>query len=188
MENGGSATATHIAAKLSLPDGTTATPVVPDLAAGTRFAGTVNWLSPGIAGKLPTESTQDYLARLQAADGVTLPAAIFSSTWQDTFGNAYGPVEQPFIALTQRIPIVTTTVPSAQSLLPSQATQFGFNVSNIGTGNAVQVTLDLRREDGTTGPVFPISVCPADSMPRSARTTARRRLPRRAPVKPTLPT
>jgi uncharacterized repeat protein (TIGR01451 family) len=143
VENGGSATATHIAATLSLPDGTTATPVVPDLASGTRFAGTVNWLSPGIAAKLPTESTQDYIARLQAADGITLPAAILSSTWQDTFGNAYGPVEQPFIALTQRIPIVTTTVPSAQSLLPSQATQFGFNVSNIGTGNAVQVTLAL---------------------------------------------
>ncbi len=159
VENGGSATATHIAATLTFPDGTTATPVVPDLAAGTRFAGTVNWQSPGIAAKLPTESTQDYLARLQAADGTTLPAAILSSTWQDTLGNAYGPVEQPFIALTQRIPIVTTTVPSTQSLLPSQATQFGFNVSNIGTGNAVQVTLDLRRQDGT------ITSVPAFSLP-----------------------
>ena len=81
--NEGSATATHIAATLTFPDGTTATPVVPDLTAGTRFVGTVNWTSPGIAAKLPTESTQDYLARLQAADGVTLPAAVFSSTWQD---------------------------------------------------------------------------------------------------------
>jgi RHS repeat-associated protein/uncharacterized repeat protein (TIGR01451 family) len=149
VENGGSAKATHIAATLTLPDGTTATPVVPDLVAGTKFAGTVSWQSPGIGGKLPTESTQDYLARLHAADGTTLPAAIFSSTWQDTSGNAYGPVEQPFIALTQRIPIVSTTVPAAQSLLPNQATQFGFNVSNIGTGNAVQVTLKLKRQDGT---------------------------------------
>ncbi len=149
VENAGSATATHIAASLSLPDGTTATPVVPDLASGTKFAGIVNWISPGIAGKSPDESTQDYLARLQAADGVTLPAAVISSTWQDTLGNGYGPVEQPFIALTQRIPIVSTTVPAAQSLLPNQATQFGFNVSNIGTGNAVQVTLDLRKQDGT---------------------------------------
>src|SRR5262249_46595703 len=49
VENGGSATATHIAATLTLPDGTVATPVVPDLASGTRFAGTVNWQSPGIA-------------------------------------------------------------------------------------------------------------------------------------------
>jgi RHS repeat-associated protein len=149
VENQGSATAAHIAATLSLPDGTTATPVIPDLAAGTRFAGTVNWLSPGIAGKSPTESTQDYLARLQAADGVTLPAAVFSSTWQDISGNAYGPVEQPFIALTQRLPIVSTTVPATQSLLPNQATQFGFNVANIGTGNAVQVALKLKRQDGT---------------------------------------
>src|SRR5262249_47314144 len=54
-----------------------------------------------------------------------------------------------FIALTQRIPIVSTSVPATQQLLPNQATQFGFNVSNIGTGNAVQVTLDLRRQDGT---------------------------------------
>jgi RHS repeat-associated protein len=149
LENGGSAKATHIAATLTLPDGTTATPAVPDLVSGTRFAGTVNWQSPGISGKSATESTQDYLARLQAADGTTLPSAIFSSIWQDVSGNAYGPVEQPFIALTQRIPIVSTTVPAAQSLLPNQATQFGFNVSNIGTGNAVQVTLKLKRQDGT---------------------------------------
>jgi RHS repeat-associated protein len=156
VENGGSATATHIAATLTLPDGTTATPAVSDLTPGTRFAGTVNWLSPGIAGKLATESTQDYLARLHAADGVTLPAAVFSSTWQDTFGNAYGPVEQPFIALTQRIPVVSTTVPATQLLLPNQAAQFTFNVANSGSGNAVQVTLDLRGQDGTivTAPNF----------------------------------
>jgi RHS repeat-associated protein/uncharacterized repeat protein (TIGR01451 family) len=168
VENGGSATATHIAATLSLPDGTSATPVVPDLAAGTRFAGTVNWQSPGIAGKLPTESTQDYLARLQAADGVTLPAAVFSSTWQDAFGNAYGPVEQPFIALTQRIPIVSTTVPATQSLLPNQATQFSFNVANIGSGNAVQVTLNLRRQDGTIVTVPNFSLPGGQSAPISA--------------------
>ncbi|HEY2169844.1 MAG TPA: Ig-like domain repeat protein, partial [Candidatus Angelobacter sp.] len=149
VENGGSAKATHIAATLTLPDGTTATPVVPDLVAGTKFAGTVSWQSPGIGGKLPTESTQDYLARLQAADGATLPAAIFSSTWQDTSGNAYGPVEQPFIALTQRIPVVSTTVPTPPTLLPNQKTQLGFNVSNSGTGNAVQVTLRVKRQDGT---------------------------------------
>src|SRR5262249_24026099 len=125
VENAGSATATHIAATLTLPDGTTATPLVPDLASGTRFASTVNWLSPGIAGKSPAESTAHYLARLQAADGVTLPAAVFSSTWQDTLGGGYGPVEQPFIALTQRIPIVSTSVPATQQLLPNQATQFG---------------------------------------------------------------
>ena len=149
VENGGSATATHIGATLSLPDGTTSTPVVPDLAAGTRFAGTVNWRSPGIAGKLPTETTQDYLARLQAADGVTLPAAVFSSTWQDALGNAYGPVEQPFIAVTQRIPIVSTRVPATQALVPNQTAPFSFNVSNTGTGNAVQVTLKLKKQDGT---------------------------------------
>jgi len=149
VANDGSATATHIASTLNLPDGTTANPVVPDLAAGTKFAATVNWLSPGIVGKSPSESTQDYLARLEAADGTTLPAAVFSSTWQDALGNGYGPVEQPFIALTQRIPIVSTTVPSTLSLLPNQATQFGFNVANIGTGNAVQVTLKLKRQDGT---------------------------------------
>jgi RHS repeat-associated protein/uncharacterized repeat protein (TIGR01451 family) len=149
VANDGSAIASHIASALHLPDGTTANPAVPDLAAGTKFVATANWLSPGIGGKSLTESTQDYLARLQTADGVTLPAAVFSSTWQDALGNGYGPVEQPFIALTQRIPIVSTTVPATQSLLPNQATQFGFNVSNIGTGNAVQVTLKLKRQDGT---------------------------------------
>jgi RHS repeat-associated protein len=168
VANDGSATATHIASTLNLPDGTTTNPAVPDLAAGTKFAATVNWLSPGIAGKSPTESTQDYLARLQAADGVTLPAAVFSSTWQDTLGNGYGPVEQPFIALTQRIPIVSTTVPSTLSLLPNQATQFGFNVSNIGTGNAVQVTLKLKRQDGTFVVVPNFSLPGGQSAPLNA--------------------
>jgi CBS domain-containing protein len=168
VENGGSATATHIAATLSLPDGSSATPVVPNLAAGTRFAGTVNWQSPGIAGKLPTESTQNYLARLQAADGATLPAAVFSSTWQDSSGNAYGPVEQLFIALTQRIPIVSTTVPANQSLLPNQPTQFSFKVANIGSGNAVQVTLNLRRQDGTIVTVPNFSLPGGQSTPISA--------------------
>src|SRR6185503_17759559 len=110
--NEGSATASHIAATLTLPDGSTATPVVPDLAAGTRFASTVNWSAPGIATKSATESTQDYLARLQAADGTTLPVAVFRANWQDALGNSYGPVEQPFLALTRRIPIVSIAVPA----------------------------------------------------------------------------
>jgi RHS repeat-associated protein/uncharacterized repeat protein (TIGR01451 family) len=149
VENVGSNTATHIAATLTLPDSTTATPLVADLTAGTRFVGTVNWHAPGIAAKSPTETTDAYLARLHANDGTTLPAAVLSALWQDTLSGAYGPVEQPFVTLTQRIPVVSTMVPATQALLPNQKTQLGFGVSNTGTGNAVQVTLRVKRQDGT---------------------------------------
>ncbi|HEX3153308.1 MAG TPA: Ig-like domain-containing protein, partial [Candidatus Angelobacter sp.] len=149
VENVGSNTATHIAATLVLPDSTTATPVVADLTAGTRFAGTVNWHAPGIVAKSPTETTDAYLARLHGNDGTTLPAAVLSALWQDALSGAYGPVEQPFVTLTQRIPVVSTTTPASQVLLPNQKTQLEFNVSNTGTGNAVQVTLRVKRQDTT---------------------------------------
>ncbi|HZD08766.1 MAG TPA: CARDB domain-containing protein, partial [Candidatus Limnocylindrales bacterium] len=149
VENVGSNTATHIAATLTLPDSTTATPLVADLTAGTRFVGTVNWQAPGVAAKSSTETTDAYLARLHANDGTTLPAAVLSALWQDTLSGAYGPVEQPFVTLTQRIPVVSTTVPATQALLPNQKTQLTFGVSNTGTGNAVQVTLRIQRQDGT---------------------------------------
>jgi RHS repeat-associated protein/uncharacterized repeat protein (TIGR01451 family) len=149
VENVGSNTATHIAATLTLPDSTTATPLVADLTAGTRFVGTVNWQAPGVAAKSSTETTDAYLARLHANDGTTLPAAVLSALWQDALSGAYGPVEQPFVTLTQRIPVVSTTVPATQALLPNQKTQLTFGVSNTGTGNAVQVTLRIQRQDGT---------------------------------------
>jgi RHS repeat-associated protein/uncharacterized repeat protein (TIGR01451 family) len=149
VENVGSNTATHIAATLTLPDSTTATPLVANLTAGTRFVGTVNWQAPGVAAKSSTETTDAYLARLHANDGTTLPAAVLSALWQDALSGAYGPVEQPFVTLTQRIPVVSTTVPATQALLPNQKTQLTFGVSNTGTGNAVQVTLRIQRQDGT---------------------------------------
>ncbi|MGH9635313.1 MAG: Ig-like domain repeat protein, partial [Candidatus Angelobacter sp.] len=149
VENVGSNTATHIAATLTLPDSTKATPLVADLTAGTRFVGTVNWQAPGVAAKSSTETTDAYLARLHANDGTTLPAAVLSALWQDALSGAYGPVEQPFVTLTQRIPVVSTTVPATQALLPNQKTQLTFGVSNTGTGNAVQVTLRIQRQDGT---------------------------------------
>jgi RHS repeat-associated protein/uncharacterized repeat protein (TIGR01451 family) len=177
VENVGSNTATHIAATLTLPDSSTASPLVADLTAGTRFVGTVNWHAPGIAAKSPTETTDAYLARLHANDGTTLPAAVLSALWQDTLSGAYGPVEQPFVTLTQRIPVVSTTTPATQALLPNQKTQLSFGVSNTGTGNAVQVTLRIKRQDGTF-----INV-PNFSLPggQSATTTANYQAPALAP-------
>ena len=177
VENVGSNTATHIAATLTLPDSSTATPLVADLTAGTRFVGTVNWHAPGIAAKSPTETTDAYLTRLHANDGTTLPAAVLSALWQDTLSGAYGPVEQPFVTLTQRIPVVSTTTPATQALLPNQKTQLSFGVSNTGTGNAVQITLRIKRQDGTF-----INV-PNFSLPggQSATTTANYQAPALTP-------
>jgi RHS repeat-associated protein/uncharacterized repeat protein (TIGR01451 family) len=149
VNNVGSAKALQIGSVLTLPDNSTAPLTVPDLPAGTSFIGTVNWPAPGVAAKSSGESTQSYLARLAALDGTTLPPAVISATWLDALSNAYGPVQQPFTSLTRRVPIVSTTVPTTQSLLPNQKTQFSFTASNNGSGNAVQVILTLKRQDGS---------------------------------------
>ncbi|HLJ86073.1 MAG TPA: RHS repeat-associated core domain-containing protein [Candidatus Angelobacter sp.] len=149
IDNVGSARAQQIGSSLTLPDNSTAPLTVPDLPAGMSFAGNVNWQAPGVAAKSSSESTQSYLARLAAADGATLPAAVIGAAWKDALSNSYGPVQQPFTSLTQRVPIVSTTVPPTQSLLPNQKTQFSFTANNNGSGNAVQVTLTLKRQDGS---------------------------------------
>ena len=149
IDNLGSATAEKIAANVTLPDNTATPLTVPDLPSGMSFAGTVNWKSPGVPAKEAGESTADYLARLQSVDGVVLPPAVASATWQDHLANNYGPVEQPFASLTQRVPIVSVVTPASQALLPNQKTQLSFPTSNIGTGNAVQITLQVKKPDGS---------------------------------------
>jgi hypothetical protein len=149
VENLGNATASQIAAKLTLPDGIVVSPAVPTLSAGTTFVSTTKWQSAPVAAKGANESTQTYLSRLQSLDSAVLPPAVAQAGWQDALGNAYGPVEQPFVSLTQRIPVVSVVTPSVQSVLPNQKKQFSFNVSNIGTGNAVQIALSLKRQDGS---------------------------------------
>jgi uncharacterized repeat protein (TIGR01451 family) len=150
VDNLGSATAEKITATLTQPDSSTSPVVVPDLASGTSFASTVNWKAPGVAAKDPAESTQAYLSRLQSFDGTVLPPAVISASWQDHLANSYGPIEQSFFSLTQRVPIISVLTPPAQSLLPNQKVQLPFTASNIGSGNAVQVTLTLKRPDGST--------------------------------------
>jgi RHS repeat-associated protein len=149
VENLGSASATTIAATLSLPDNSTATPVVPDLAAGTSFTRTVKWQSSPIAAKAAGETTAAYLGRLQSFDGAVLPAAVLRASWQDAAGNAYGSVEQPFTSITERVPVLSLATPASQNLLPGQKTQLSFGVSNTGSGNAVQATITLKRPDGS---------------------------------------
>ncbi len=148
-ENLGSATATQIASTLTFPDSTTATVAVPDRPAGTSFVSTATWQSPAITTKGLNESTQTYLSRLLALDGVVLAPATVRATWLDKLGSLYGPVEQPLASLTERVPVVSVVTPGALSLLPKQKAQFNFNVANNGTGNAVQVTLTLKRQDGS---------------------------------------
>ncbi|HLY99341.1 MAG TPA: Ig-like domain repeat protein, partial [Candidatus Angelobacter sp.] len=149
VENLGSASATKIAATLSLPDNSMATPVVPDLAAGTSFTRTVKWQSAPIATKATGETTAAYLSRLQSFDGAVLPAAVLRASWQDAAGNSYGSVEQPFTSITERVPVLSLATPALQNLLPGQKTQLSFGVSNTGTGNAVLATITLKRPDGS---------------------------------------
>ena len=148
-ENLGSAMATQIAPTFTFPDASTATFAVPDRPAGTSFVNTVTWQSPAITAKGAGESTQSYLNRLTQSDGVVLSPATVRATWLDKLGNLYGPVEQPMASLTERVPVVSVATPGMQTLLPKQKTQFNFNVANSGSGNAVQVTLTLKRQDGS---------------------------------------
>jgi uncharacterized repeat protein (TIGR01451 family) len=148
-ENLGSATATQITPTFTFPDATTATFTVPDRPTGTSFVNTVMWQSPAITAKGASESTQSYLNRLTLSDGAVLAPATVRATWLDKLGSLYGPVEQPLASLTERVPVISLVTPGTQALLPKQKTQFNFNVANSGTGNAVQITLTLKRQDGS---------------------------------------
>src|SRR5262249_50885073 len=117
VSNIGSADADNVALSLLLPDGTTTTVPIATIPVGTSVTETINFTVPAIAPKQPNETDQQYIARLQSIDGGQL-TTLAQANWQDAIGNSYGTIEQPFISITERVPIVTTTPQGPATVLP----------------------------------------------------------------------
>jgi RHS repeat-associated protein/uncharacterized repeat protein (TIGR01451 family) len=159
ITNIGSADAKNVALVMQLPDGSTTTVPIALIPVGTSVTSTINFVVPAITSKQPNETDQQYIARLQSIDGTQL-TAVARATWQDASGNSYGTIEQQFISITERVPIVTTTPQGPAFRLPGETANLNFTTQNIGGGNASQVLLHITNPDGSIFSV-PTFVLPA---------------------------
>jgi RHS repeat-associated protein/uncharacterized repeat protein (TIGR01451 family) len=146
ISNIGSATATQGLATVTLPDGTTQNVTVPKILPSAAFAGSVQWKAPVIKAKDPTETTSAYLARLTAADNVTVPATTASVNWQDAQSNQYGAVDGQVSSVKERLPIISLTPAAPATVLPNQAASANFAVTNTGGGNAIQANILIKQQ------------------------------------------
>src|SRR5262249_5595582 len=94
--NIGSGTATSATATITLPDSTNQTLTFPQILPAASFAGAAQWTAPSLQSKATGETTAAYLARLTAADAVTVPPTTASMTWKDSALNVYGAIDQKF--------------------------------------------------------------------------------------------
>ena len=143
--NIGTGTATSTTAVVTLPDTTSQTLTFPQILPAASFAGTVLWTAQTLPTKSASETTSAYLARLVAADAVTVPPTTASVTWRDSTLNAYGAIDQKFDSVHQRLPILSVTPNVPATVLPNQSTTFNFAVNNSGGGNALQANIAVKR-------------------------------------------
>ncbi|HVO71930.1 MAG TPA: CARDB domain-containing protein, partial [Aggregatilineaceae bacterium] len=161
LTNLGSAAAASSTAVLTLPDGTTKTISVSNLAAGTSSVSTVYFQLPALTPQAGGETTEQYLARLAAADGTLLTASV-NVNWQDAQGNNYGTISQQASSTTQRVPILRETPSAPATILPGSTATLNFTVQNSGSGNAIETDLSVENPDGSTSLAVPFSLS-ADS-------------------------
>jgi uncharacterized repeat protein (TIGR01451 family) len=157
VTNIGSADAESVSLVMSMPDGSSPTVLIPTIAVGTAATSTINFVVPAILPKQPNETDQQYIARLQSIDG-SLLTALATANWQDTIGNNYGAIDQRFISITERVPIVVTTPQGPATVLPGQTENLNFTTQNIGGGNASQVFLQITNPDGSLFAVAPFAL------------------------------
>ncbi|MGZ5445178.1 MAG: Ig-like domain-containing protein [Thermoanaerobaculia bacterium] len=150
ITNIGSAPATATV-DLILPDGTSRTFSVADLVPGSSFAQIETFTPAAIAPKGSSETTDEYLARLQQADGQLLTTTA-ELTWSDANGNPYGDVGQQIFTSRIRVPVLTFTTESPATLLPTQIATLRMHVRNTGGCTAVLSNLVVTNPDGTTTP------------------------------------
>ncbi|HEV8579091.1 MAG TPA: Ig-like domain-containing protein [Thermoanaerobaculia bacterium] len=147
VTNVGSAPATATI-HLTLPDGTTRTLDVADLAAGSSFVQIETFTPAAIAPKGENETTAEYLARLAEADGQILTVSAELS-WTDAIGNPYGDVGQRLFTSRIRVPILSFTTEVPATLLPAQTADVVSQVRNTGGCTAVLSNLQVTNPDGT---------------------------------------
>ena len=105
---------------VTLPDGTTATLVVPAIAPAASTTLKVGWSVPVITPKVAGESDAAYRARLATFDGrpLTLNASL---SWNDAAANPYGTTTAQFLTL-ERLPILFITAGALTSAVaPAQS-------------------------------------------------------------------
>lgn len=157
VSNIGSADAESVALVLEMPDGTSSTVLIPTIPVGTSVTNTINFVVPAILPKQPNETDQQYITRLQSIDG-SLLTTLATATWQDAIGNGYGPIDQEFISITERVPIVITSPQGPTTVLPGTSELINFTTQNIGGGNASQVFLQVTNPDSSLFPVPPFAL------------------------------
>lgn len=158
VNNIGSGTAASGSAAVTLPDATAQNVAVPQILPAASFVSTVQWHAPVIPAKDPAETTANYLARLAAADNITVSPLTASVTWLDALNNSYGAVDQQFSSVKQRLPILSMTSTPPATVLPNQAATLNFAVTNTGGGNAVQANILVQRQAAATITVPPFSL------------------------------
>ncbi|HEX2831379.1 MAG TPA: Ig-like domain-containing protein [Thermoanaerobaculia bacterium] len=136
---------------LKLPDGTTRTFRVDELVPGSSFAQIETFTPEALAPKGANETTEEYLARIQGADGQLLTTKA-SVTWRDAHGNAYGDVGQQIFTSRIRVPVLTFTTEAPATLLPTQIATLRMHVRNNGGCTATLSNLSVVNPDGSTTP------------------------------------
>src|SRR5262249_49434699 len=101
-----------------------------------------------------------YLARLTAADAVTVPPTTASMTWKDSALNVYGAIDQKFDSVRQRLPVLSVAPTAPATVLPNQPATLNFAVSNSGGGNAIQANIAVKR-NGAPDLIVPPFSAPA---------------------------
>lgn len=156
--NIGSAPASSVQINATLPDGTTRLLTIASLQPGSSFSQPISFTEAAIAPIGASETTEQYLARLAAADGQLLTASA-SLNWSDALGNGYGDVGQQMFSSKVRVPVLNFSGTAPATLLPSQNATLNFNVNNSGGCTAVLSTLQVTNPDGSTSsaPQFPLN-------------------------------
>ena len=173
VTNIGSAPAASTQVNVTLPDGTVTAVNIPSISAGSSYSQPVSFTTAAIASKGTNETTDQYLARLAAADGKLLTATA-TVNWSDALGNAYGDVGQQVFSSQIRIPILNFSGTAPATLLPSQNATLNFNINNSGGCTAALSTLQVTNPDGSiaSAPQFPLAAGQSTSQQTAWRVTA----------------
>jgi RHS repeat-associated protein/uncharacterized repeat protein (TIGR01451 family) len=169
VTNIGSAPATATV-DLTMPDGTPRQFEVADLAAGSGFTQIEMFTHPDIEPKGANETTAEYLARLEEADGELLTARA-EVAWSDANGNVYGDVGERIFTSRVRVPILEFTAQAPATLLPMQTADVDLVVRNTGGCTAVLSNVVVTNPDGTTtsAPQFVLAAGDSTSIATSWR-------------------
>lgn len=127
----------------SFPDGSSQRVAVPMVSAGTSATITASWMATELPPRGPSESSNDYVARVRAADLISLPVSA-AIMWSDASRNSYGPVSTAARSR-QEVPLLQASTKLIQPLLPGESVPLQIAVTNVGAGDAPSGSLVVAR-------------------------------------------